>query len=149
MEKMSNPFPGIVGTSLWKVFDLYCGRTGITKEQGEQIGCEVGITFIKANEVAHYYPNISGNFGEKMSVLLVFDVNSHKLLGGEITSPSQIGAKKIDVLATALAAEMKIEDLQKLDLGYQPAFSPVWDPLLVTANTSPKEISMIKLKVIF
>lgn len=133
-------FPGVVGTSLWKVFDLYCGKTGITKEQGEKMGFEVGTTFIKANEVAHYYPNISGKFGEKMSVLLVYDVNSHKLIGGEITSPSQIGAKKIDVLATALYAGMKIEDIQKLDLGYQPAFSPVWEPLLIAANVARKKL---------
>ncbi|MHA1110198.1 MAG: FAD-dependent oxidoreductase [Promethearchaeota archaeon] len=133
-------FPGVVGTSLWKVFDLYCGKTGITKEQGEKMGLEVATTFIKTNEIAHYYPNISGKFGEKMSVLLVYDVNSHNLLGGEITSPSQIGAKKIDVLATALAAGMKIEDIQNLDLGYQPAFSPVWDPILVAANVARKKL---------
>lgn len=138
--KNVDPFPGIVGTSLWKVFDLYCGRTGITKEQGEALGLECGSTLVKTNEVAHYYPNISGKFGEKMSVLLVYDVNSHKLLGGEITSPSQIGAKKIDVLATALYAGMKIEDIQKLDLGYQPAFSPVWDPLLIAANVARKKL---------
>ena len=138
--KNVDPFPGVVGTSLWKVFDLYCGKTGITKEQGNALGLETESVLIKTNEVAHYYPNLSGKFGEKMSILLVFDVNSHKLLGGEITSPSQIGAKKIDVLATALAAGMKIEDLQKLDLGYQPAFSPVWDPLLVAANVARKRL---------
>jgi NADPH-dependent 2,4-dienoyl-CoA reductase/sulfur reductase-like enzyme len=135
-----DPFPGIVGTSLWKVFDLYCGKTGITKEQGVAMGLEIETTLIETNEVAHYYPNISGNFGEKMSVLLIYDINSHKLLGGEITSPSQIGAKSIDVLATALSAGMKIEDLQKLDLGYQPAFSPVWHPLLVAANVARKKL---------
>ncbi len=138
--KNVDPFPGVVGTSLWKVFDLYCGRTGITKEQGEVLGLECETVLIQTNEVAHYYPNINGKFGEKMSVLLVFDVNSHRLLGGEITSPSQIGAKKIDVLATALTANMKIEDLQGLDLGYQPAFSPVWDPLLVAANVARKKL---------
>ena len=87
--KNVDPFLGIVGTSLWKVFDLYCGKTGISKEQGEQMGLEVETTLITTNEVAHYYPNISGKFGEKMSIMLVYDVNSHKLLGAEITSPSQ------------------------------------------------------------
>jgi NADPH-dependent 2,4-dienoyl-CoA reductase/sulfur reductase-like enzyme len=136
----THSFPGIVGTSLWKVFDLYCGKTGIDIQEARECGIDADSVLITTNEVAHYYPDINGNFGEKMSTLLVFDVNSHKLLGGEITSPSPIGAKKIDVLATALYAEMTIEDIQNLDLGYHPAFSGVWDSLLVAANVASKKL---------
>jgi len=99
------------------------------------LGHNVATTLITNNEIAHYYPN-----AQKMSVLLVFDTESHLLLGAEITAPSPLGAKKIDVLATALAAKMTIEDLQKLDLSYAPPFAPVWDPILIAANIARKKL---------
>ncbi|MHA1583939.1 MAG: FAD-dependent oxidoreductase [Promethearchaeota archaeon] len=127
-------FSGIVNTSIFKVFDLYCGQTGIGDEEARELGFDVASILIEAKERAHYYPNVG-----KMSVLLRFDKKSHRLLGGEITAPSALGAKKIDVLATALAAKFKIEDLQKLDLAYAPPFSPVWDPILIAANVARKK----------
>ncbi len=120
--------------------NVLIGIIAFTKEQGEELSLQVASTLIEANEVAHYYPNINRNFGEKMSVFLVYDIISHKLLGAEITSPSQIGAKKIDVLATVLAAGLRIEDLQNLDLGYHPAFSHIWEPILVAANVARKNL---------
>ena len=71
-----------------------------------------------------------------MSVLLVFDKDSHLLLGGEITAPSPLGAKKIDVLATALASQMRIQDIQGLDLAYAPPFASTYDAILIAANVA-------------
>ncbi len=129
-----DPFPGVVGTSIFKVFDLYCGRTGISEKQAKRIGFRVQATHIENNEIAHYYPGV-----KKMSILVIFDSKSHLLLGAEIIAPSPLGAKKIDVFATALAAKMKIEDIQKLDLSYAPPFAPVWDPILIVANVARKK----------
>ena len=78
-------------------------------------------------------------FYSTLSVLLVFDRVTHLLLGAEITAPTPLGGKKIDVLATALQAEMTIDDLQKLDLSYAPPFSAVWDPILIAANIARKK----------
>jgi NADPH-dependent 2,4-dienoyl-CoA reductase/sulfur reductase-like enzyme len=128
------PFPGVFGTAIFKVFDLYCATTGITDEQARQMGYDVDTISITNNEIAHYYPN-----AKKMSVLIRFDTKSHLLLGAELTAPSALGAKKIDVFATALLAGMKIEDLQQLDLSYAPPFAPVWDPILIAANIARKK----------
>lgn len=132
--KTVDPFPGIIGTSIFKVFDLYCSKTGITEEQAKELGFNVQKVLIENNEIAHYYPS-----AKKMSVLLIFDSKSHLLLGAEITAPSPLGAKKIDVLATVLAAKMRIDDIQKLDLSYAPPFAPVWDPILIAANIARKK----------
>ena len=134
-----DPFSGVVGTSVWKVFDLYCGKTGITETEAKELGYDPGSVFIESNEIAHYYPNRENQFKLKMTTYLLFDVNTHQLLGAEITAPSPLGGKKIDVLATALAAKMKIEDIQKLDLSYAPPFAPVWDPILIAANVARKK----------
>ncbi|MHA2245142.1 MAG: FAD-dependent oxidoreductase [Candidatus Hodarchaeales archaeon] len=128
------PFPGVVGTAIYKVLNLYCATTGITQEEAKQLGYDAQVTSIESKEIAHYYPD-----AKKMSIQLVFDAESHLLLGAEITAPSTLGAKKIDVFATAIAAKMRISDLQKLDLSYAPPFAPVWDPILIAANVARKK----------
>ncbi|WP_457558528.1 FAD-dependent oxidoreductase [Candidatus Harpocratesius sp.] len=133
--KPTDPFGGVVGTAIFKVFDLYCARTGISENQAKSAEFDVGSTLITNNEIAHYYPN-----AQKMSIMLIYDRSTHHLLGAEITAPSPLGAKKIDVLATALSAHMKIEDIQKLDLSYAPPFAPVWDPILIAANIARKNL---------
>jgi hypothetical protein len=43
-------------------------------------------------------------------------------------------AIRIDTVATAVEAGMSVEEVERLDLGYAPPFSPVWDPVLVAAK---------------
>jgi hypothetical protein len=45
---------------------------------------------------------------------------------------------RINVIATALAAHLRVEDLEQLDLAYAPPFAPVWDPLLTAAQQLAK-----------
>jgi hypothetical protein len=55
------------------------------------------------------------------------------LLGGQIVGGSG-AAKRIDTLATALHARMRLEELIDLDLAYAPPFSGVWDPIAMAAR---------------
>jgi hypothetical protein len=43
-------------------------------------------------------------------------------------------AKRIDVLATAITAEMTVDDVIDLDLAYAPPFSGVWDAVHIAAR---------------
>ena len=43
-------------------------------------------------------------------------------------------AGRINVIATALTARLRVEEFQQLDLAYAPPFSPTWDPLLSAAH---------------
>ncbi|MHA1476190.1 MAG: FAD-dependent oxidoreductase [Promethearchaeota archaeon] len=132
--KEVDPFLGVIGTAVFKVYDLYCAQTGIPEQFAKDMGYNVQTSLITINELAHYYPG-----AKKMSVLLRFDPDSHLLLGAEITAPSSLGAKKIDVFATALSMGMTIDDIQQLDLAYAPPFAPAWDPILVAANVARKK----------
>jgi uncharacterized damage-inducible protein DinB len=40
-------------------------------------------------------------------------------------------AGRIDVIATALQARMRVPEVEQLDLAYSPPFSSTWDPLLI------------------
>ena len=48
-------------------------------------------------------------------------------------------AGRINVIATALQARLRVEDFAALDLAYSPPFARVWDPLLVAAQQLEKQ----------
>ncbi|MCL6507191.1 MAG: hypothetical protein K6T59_09210, partial [Bryobacteraceae bacterium] len=75
----------------------------------------------------------------RITVELVADRGSHRLLGGSVLGQEGV-AGRINVLATALAARMRVEDFQHLDLAYAPPFAPVWDPLLLAAQQLLKKL---------
>jgi len=60
-------------------------------------------------------------------------------LGGQIVG-EEGAAKRIDILATALHAGMKVQEMVNLDLSYAPPYSPVWDPVLMAARQVEKLI---------
>jgi NADPH-dependent 2,4-dienoyl-CoA reductase/sulfur reductase-like enzyme len=70
-----------------------------------------------------------------MHVQLVTDEQTGRLLGGQIVGQEGT-AKRIDVLAAALYAQMTVGDLAAIDLSYAPPYAPVWDPLLIAANVA-------------
>lgn len=43
-------------------------------------------------------------------------------------------SKRIDIFATALFREMKVDDLGDLDLSYTPPLSSPWDPVQMAAH---------------
>ena len=65
-----------------------------------------------------------------ITVKLVVERVSGRVLGAQIVGGSG-SAKRVDVIATAIAGRLTVEDLVGLDLGYAPPFSSVWDPVQV------------------
>jgi NADPH-dependent 2,4-dienoyl-CoA reductase/sulfur reductase-like enzyme len=126
-------FAGVVGTSITKVFDLEVGHTGLFEEQARLAGYQPATVSITASTRAHAFPG-----ARKITVRLVFDRPSGKLLGGQLAG-GEFVAKRLDVLAAGLQSGWTVEDLARLDASYAPPFAPVWDPLLVAANQARKE----------
>lgn len=81
-----------------------------------------------------------------MHVKLVVEKDSGRLLGAQIVGERGVD-KRIDVLATALYAKLKVTDLENLDLAYAPQFSSAKDPVIMAgfaaANVSRAEIGTI------
>jgi len=121
-------FPGVLGTAVTKVHDLEIARTGLSTREATEAGLEPAVSSITAGTRAHYYPDST-----EMTVLLVTEVDTGRLLGGQIVGGPGSG-KRIDVLAAALWNGMLVEDLVQMDLAYAPPFSPVWDPVLTAAR---------------
>ena len=125
-------FPGIVGSAVAKVFDLAVARTGLGLDEAVGAGFKAVSSTITDKSRAQYYPG-----GKPITITLIFDSGSGRLLGAQLVSADG-AAKRNDVLATAITAEMTIEDLEFLDLCYAPPYSPVYDPILVAARQARK-----------
>ena len=128
-------FKGIVGTSVFKVFDLEVARTGISERDAQIEGFNYISNMVEQRSRAHYYPG-----GSMVWVKLIAEMNTGRILGAEMVGREGI-SKRIDVFATAIAAKMTVEDIGDLDLSYAPPFAPVWDPILIAANDLKQKIN--------
>ena len=121
-------FPGVLGTSIAKVFDYNVGRVGLSQSQAEKAGYEAITSLVPGYEHATYYPN-----GKEITVKLVAEKANGRLLGGQVAGPGDT-AKRIDVLATALTFGATVDDLANTDLAYAPPYNSALDPLHNAAN---------------
>jgi rhodanese-related sulfurtransferase len=120
-------FPGVLGTSIAKVFDYNVARVGLSQSQAQAAGYEVITSLFPGYENATYYPN-----GKEILLKLVAEANG-RLLGGQAVGPGDT-AKRIDVLATALTFGASVNDLANTDLAYAPPYNSALDPLHSAAN---------------
>jgi len=116
-------FAGVVGTNALKVFDLEVARTGLSLEEAQDAGFQASIVEDESSTRAGYYPG-----GAKILTRLIRD-KSGRLLGAQMVGREGV-AQRIDVYAAALHANLKIEELNQLDLAYAPPFAPTIDPIL-------------------
>ena len=121
-------FPGVLATSIAKVFDYNVGRVGLSQWQAEKAGYDVVTSLVPGYEHATYYPR-----GREIMVKLVAEKSSGRLLGGQVVGPGDTD-KRVDVLATALTFGATVDHLANIDLAYAPPFNSALDPLHNAAN---------------
>jgi NADPH-dependent 2,4-dienoyl-CoA reductase/sulfur reductase-like enzyme len=127
-------FAGIVGTSVFKVFDLDVGRTGMTEKDARREGRKCISNVIEQWSRAHYYPGAT-----QIKIKLTADNNTGQLLGAQIVGHEGV-SERLDVFATALSARMTVNEISNLDLGYAPPFTPVYDPILIAGSEIAKRL---------
>jgi len=121
-------FPGVMGTTVFKTFELNVAKTGLNMREAEKEGFHPVQAIVRGFDRAHFYP------GRKESTLKVIaDKETGRILGGQAVGegPSD---KFIDILAMALHGKMTCRELANVDLAYAPPFSPVLSPIIVAAN---------------
>jgi NADPH-dependent 2,4-dienoyl-CoA reductase/sulfur reductase-like enzyme len=126
-------FGGVIGTAVTKICAHEVARTGLNEREASDAGFDIATATIESTTRARYYPGST-----PVTVKVVADASNGRLLGAQIVG-REGAAKRIDVLATAIWNEMTVEEIQQLDLGYAPPFSPVWDPVLVAARKAAVE----------
>ncbi len=128
------PAPPVMGSAIFRFFDLEIARTGLSPEEAAEAGFDAVSSAINARTRAGYIPG-----GGTLSVWLLADQASHRLLGGAMVGPES-AAHRIDTVVAALHAGQTVEQLYAMDLSYQPCFGPSWSPLLTCASQLTKKL---------
>ena len=128
-------FAGIVGTAVFKVFELEVGRTGLSEKDAKREGIDYVSNTIEQTSRAHYFPGVS-----RIKVKLVAESKTGKILGAQLAGREGV-SNRVDIFATAITAGMTVKEVENLDLGYAPPFAPVYDPVLIAASELQKKIA--------
>jgi len=125
---------GIVGTAVFKIFDLQVARSGLSLAEAGKYGFDPVENVIKSRSRAHAHPGSS-----TFHIQMVGDRKSGRLLGAQMVG-KEGAAHRIDAVAVALHQKMTVDAFSQCDLAYAPPFSPVWDPMLTAANQLLKKM---------
>ena len=124
----SAEFPGVLGTAITKFNEMEVSRTGLSEKEAIDLKIDYKAEKITSDNPAGYYPG-----SEKITVKLVFNKQSKRILGGQIVG-FRGAAKRIDTIVTAITAGLTLQQLMDLDLAYAPPFSTAWDPVQLAAR---------------
>jgi NADPH-dependent 2,4-dienoyl-CoA reductase/sulfur reductase-like enzyme len=116
-------YAGVVGTNVVKVFDLEIARTGLSLAEAQDAGFDAAAAEDESPTRAGYYPG-----GGRILTRVIYD-RSGRLVGAQMTGREGV-AQRINVYAAALHQQLKVEEINRLDLAYAPPFAPVIDPIL-------------------
>lgn len=116
-------YKGSAASSVLKVFGMTAASTGINERAAKAAGIAYDKVILSPVSHASYYPG-----GRAMTLKLLFEPAAGRILGAQIIGADGVD-KRIDVLATAMQADMKVTGLKELDLAYAPPFSSAKDPV--------------------
>jgi len=134
-------FHGALGTAIVESLDITAAKTGLAEHEAHRHGLKYFVSVTHPLDHAEYYPG-----AEALHIKLVVEQETGKLLGAQIVGEKGVD-KRIDVLATALHAKLRVQDLEQLDLAYAPQFNSAKGPVImagfVAANTLRGEVKTI------
>lgn len=134
-HKPAARFPGVLGTNIFRVFDLNLGQTGLTERAALEAGYEIEVVVVPTSDRPHYMPGAGS-----VTVKLVAELGSGRLLGAQAWGNGAVD-KVVDTLAMALWLGATVEDLTNLDLAYAPPFSPALGNVIVAAQVLENQLS--------
>lgn len=125
-------FPGVLGTAIFRVFDLAVARTGLSHAQALAAGLDPVTELVEAPSRARYMRG-----SRALKIALTVQRGSGRVLGGEVSGEDAVD-KTVDILATAIWGGLRAADLVDLDLAYAPPFSPVLAPVQLAGDVLRK-----------
>lgn len=119
-------FKGILGTGIFKVFDLAVGQTGLTEREARKLGDDIEIIHNIKEDKSKYLKE-----SKEIVIKAIADRKTQKLLGVQIVGEAGVD-KRVDVFATLITYNVPVGDFFNLDLAYAPPFATTKDPVLYT-----------------
>ena len=128
------PYTGSLGTSILKAFDLTVSATGLNEKTLKRLGIPYMVTTVNRNNHASYYPGAT-----PLTLKLIFNKE------GDILGAQAIGYKgvdkRIDIIATAIKGNLKVWDLQEVEVAYAPPYNSAKDPVNIAGYAAENMIN--------
>ena len=128
-------YKGSIGTSIVRVFEAVAGTTGLSLKAARDAGFNANAIVVHKENHTSYYPG-----AEMVSILLVYDKDNGVVLGGQ-TAGYDGADRRLDVIATAVAGELKVSDLADIDFAYSPPLGNANDGMNMAAYVAENRIS--------
>ncbi|WP_439184333.1 FAD-dependent oxidoreductase [Carboxylicivirga taeanensis] len=128
-------YKGSIGTSVVRVFEAVAGITGMSLKQAKAAGIDADAVVVHKEHHTSYYPG-----AETVSVMVVYDRQTGVVLGGQ-TAGYKGADKRLDVLATAAAAKIKVSEIADMDFAYSPPIGTANDAMNMAAYAAENKIS--------
>lgn len=116
-------YKGTLGSSVAKIFDYTVATTGNNEKILKKLGIDYEVVHIHPNSSAGYYP---GAF--PIAYKMIFDKKTGKIYGAQGVGIEGV-EKRIDILATAIKANLNVFDLQDVEPCYAPPYNSAKDPV--------------------
>jgi NADPH-dependent 2,4-dienoyl-CoA reductase/sulfur reductase-like enzyme/rhodanese-related sulfurtransferase len=117
----------VVGTTIVRAGALTVARAGAI---GDHAGLGTATVDIHAPSHDRFFPDSAS-----MSIALTYHEPTGRVLGAEMAGRTAVD-KRIDVVATAIAGGLTVEQLAMLDLAYAPPYSAARDPVNVAGTVA-------------
>ncbi len=120
--------PPVTGAFIVKLFDWTAARVGLVEREAREAGFDPVVALIPGPDRAHFLPT-----ARDIVFKLIVDRSSGRVLGAQGVGAGDV-AKRVDVVATALAAGLDVHQLASLTLAYAPPFAMAMDTVVTAAN---------------
>jgi NADH oxidase (H2O2-forming) len=131
-------FPGVLGSSVARIFDFEFGSTGYTELQARRLGYQTVSGSINSRTRAEYFPG-----GEDIRVKLVVERDLGRVIGGQIIAGEEV-TQRVNMVATAIQNQMTAAALAKTDCCYAPPLNVTLEPVSLAA-----ELAILRLHPTF
>ncbi|MCC5890463.1 MAG: FAD-dependent oxidoreductase [Alkalibacterium sp.] len=114
---------GSIGTAIVRAFSMTAASTGLNERTVRMAGLPVAAVHTLSKDHAGYYPGATD-----ITLKLVFNPENGKIYGAQAVGEKGVD-KRIDIIATAIKAELTVYDLPELEFTYAPPFGSAKDPV--------------------
>ena len=122
-------YSGSLGSSILKFFELSVASTGMNEKLLKRFEFEYQSAIITKGSHAGYYPE------SKEIVMKILFGNDGKIYGAQAVGQEGVD-KRIDIIATAIKAGMKVQNLQDIEISYAPPYNSAKDLVNIAGYTA-------------
>lgn len=114
-------YPGFIGSSVIKVFNYNAASTGLNERTLKAMGRSYDYVFVVPKDKVGIMPD-----SEELFFKVLFERPTGRILGAQAVGRGNVD-KRIDVIATTIAAKAVVDQLKYVELCYAPPFGTAKD----------------------